>query len=90
MASSVPGQALQWLRSFLADRSQAVVFAGSTSVLQNLCGIPQGSILGPMQIKYTVFRRQVLQDSASMLSHSYSHRIIVCGLSSGTDSKDLE
>jgi len=45
---SVRSQALQWLSSFLTDRTQAAAFAGSISTPQMLaCGVPQGSVLGP-------------------------------------------
>lgn len=45
----VNGQALQWIRSFLTDRTQAVGFAGSHSRPRGLtCGVPQGSVLGPL------------------------------------------
>lgn len=45
----VKGIALDWFRSYLTGRSQAVVVQGSRSsskVLQ--CGVPQGSVLGPI------------------------------------------
>jgi len=43
------GQVLQWLRSFLTDRSQAVYFRGETSSFCSLeFGVPQGSVLGPL------------------------------------------
>lgn len=43
------GNSLQWFRSYLKDRKQAVKFKGSISdYLNMLCGVPQGSILGPL------------------------------------------
>ena len=42
------GVALNWLKSYLSDTKQFVNFNNSDSVeLTVLCGIPQGSILGP-------------------------------------------
>jgi len=40
---------LQWLISFLTDRTQLVAFTGARSTLQSLlCGVPQGSVLVPL------------------------------------------
>lgn len=41
--------ALTWLRSYLTDRSQFVVVDGERSSSRSLfCGVPQGSVLGPL------------------------------------------
>ncbi len=45
----VKGVALDWFKSYLADRFQAVKIDGTTSSPQNLkFGVPQGSVLGPI------------------------------------------
>jgi len=47
----VQGLALSWIESFLCDRSQAVSIAGELSSIVGLllsCGVPQGSVLGPV------------------------------------------
>ena len=43
------GNVLQWLRSYLTDRQQSVRCSGKVSAPRTLlCGVPQGSVLGPL------------------------------------------
>ena len=45
----IRGVALDWLKSYLTGRNQFVSFNGQNStLLPLLCGVPQGSILGPL------------------------------------------
>ena len=45
----VRGTALNWFKSYLSDRSQYVSVNGHTSDhLKITCGVPQGSVLGPL------------------------------------------
>jgi hypothetical protein len=42
-------EALTWFKSYLSNRSQVVNVKGNCSGEENiLCGVPQGSILGPL------------------------------------------
>ena len=65
----VSGTALQWFQSYLTGRSQAVSVQGnrsSSKVLQ--CGVPQGSVLGPILFCcYTAPPRGPTQTSWSRL-----------------------
>jgi hypothetical protein len=41
--------ALDWLRSYLHGRRQTVLYDGVSSTLRSLvCGVPQGTVLGPL------------------------------------------
>ena len=45
----VRGELLKWFESYLTDRKQYVFYNGiSSEVLKITCGVPQGSVLGPL------------------------------------------
>ena len=45
----IRGVVLQWFSDYLKNREQFVVYNGTTSKSMNIkCGMPQGSILGPI------------------------------------------
>ena len=45
----ISGVAYQWIRSYLSNRKQYVSYEGHKSELLPIqCGVPQGSILGPL------------------------------------------
>jgi hypothetical protein len=45
----IRGIPLCWLKSYLKDRKQYVIYNGAVSPLQRIsCGVPQGSVLGPL------------------------------------------
>lgn len=45
----IRGKALEWFRSYLSNRKQYVFLNGHSSDLQHItCGVPQGSLLGPL------------------------------------------
>jgi len=45
----IRGTSLEWIKNYLQNRKQYVKFNGISSSYKNiLCGVPQGSILGPL------------------------------------------
>ena len=45
----ISGEALKWFDSYLKDREQQCIVNGQLSSSKNIrCGVPQGSILGPL------------------------------------------
>ena len=48
-AIGITGKALAWYTSYLQNRSQTITISGKQSRSQQLeCGVPQGSVLGPI------------------------------------------
>ena len=83
----VRGVALDWFRSYLSGRKQYVVVDGVNSELRDLvCGVPQGSVLGPLLFLIYVndiinsselFRFSLFaDDTATVLSHKNVHTLI--------------
>jgi hypothetical protein len=69
----ITGAALQWIKSFLIDRTQQVLYNGTLSKIGHLiCGVPQGSVLGPLLfLLYTAELFKVIADSG-LTAHSYA------------------
>ena len=67
------GAVLQWLSSYLTDRTHYVYFSNHCSAFALVhSGIPQGSVLGPMLFTMYIKPLSAIIDSHSMIHHSFA------------------
>ena len=78
-ALGVTGRPLRWLISYLSERTQRVCFGASSSTITSCsCGVPQGSVLGPLLFNvYTRDVPQVAQPAATIQFADDGRSIIV-------------
>lgn len=69
----IKGQCLQWLASYLQYRQQAVLIDGDQSPSHTLtCGVPQGSVLGPLLFTVYTSPLAALLREHGILFHLYA------------------
>ena len=67
------GSALAWCGSYLSDRTQSVYFNGDISQSSSVsCGVPQGSILGPLFFRIYTLPLAILLESLGFCFHFYA------------------
>ena len=68
----ISGSALEWLASYLSNRSHRVSFEGTLSESHQLsCGVPQGSCLGPLL--FTVYASKLFDVIKGHLPHVHAY-----------------
>ena len=82
----IRGSMLKWMESYLTDRSHYVVFDGKVSETCSIeCGVPQGSILGPLLFIISV--NDICNVSPMLFKLLYADE--TCVLISGSHLNDL-
>ena len=64
---SIRDTALSWIKSYLEDRTQFIQFGWHWSYYRKIsCGIPQGSILGPLRNIFSLTQSLLLADETNI------------------------
>ena len=67
------GTALSWISSYLSGRSQYVYFNGESSTVTLVkCGVPQGSLLGPLYFVLYTAEITSMVEGYGLKAHSYA------------------
>ena len=80
----ITGLALEWFRSYLSRRTQQVVINGAKSNVKHLdCGVPQGSVLGPLLFLIYILPLRDTLKGCSISRHGYAddiqvYRVLAC------------
>ena len=84
------GAVIKWFRSFLSDRVQCVLYGGSSSNFDRVpCGVPQGSVLGPLLFILYITDIFHIVDSFKLSIHMFADDIQLYGCCLPSKSNEL-
>jgi hypothetical protein len=69
----IDGPVLKWFQSYLQNRAQSVVIDGVKSISKDLpCGVPQGSVLGPILYLLYILHPLVISSEVMVLIFTFT------------------
>ena len=84
------GTVLHWFESYLLGRRQHVRIGSTFSLLSTMfCGVPQGSVLGPMLFLLYFARLLQLIESVDLRPHQYADDIQIYGFCAPSETQAL-
>ena len=89
-SNGIVGRACDWLKSYLTRRSQFVRINGEVSAITPVtCGIPQGSVLGP--VLFLLYAAGVIKlvEECGLSAHAYADDLQVYRHASPAQSSEL-